>query len=290
MFFVVESGSTKSDWVLVENKKRQNLFSTIGFNPYFHDSDFIVNEIRKNNDILSVSQKIKGVYFYGAGCSSEKLNKVIIEALNRIFVHSTNLVDHDLLASAYATYSGVPQISCILGTGSNSCFFDGEKVFEVRPALGYILGDEGSGSFFGKKLLIDFLYGRLPNDIENAFLDTYAIDKDVIVQKVYKEPNANVYIASFMPFIEKNKEHDYFDKMLVEGFKEFIDVHVACYQNYKSFEVNFVGSVSSLFEKQLKKAGHEMGISIGHIIRKPVDALVDYHIKYIFSNQSVTNQ
>ena len=284
MFFVVESGSTKSDWVLIDGENKHEYYNTMGFNPYFHHSEFICEEIFKHKEINAIRESIKGVYFYGAGCSSSKLNEIIKKGLNKVFVNAEILVEHDLLACAYSTYSGVPQISCILGTGSNSCFFDGKNLFEVRPALGYILGDEGSGSYFGKKLLIDFLYGRLPKEIESSFNQAYNLDKDGIVQKVYKEPNANVYIASFMPFIEKNKSHDYFNRMLVAGFKDFIDVHVTCYENYQNTEVNFVGSVSSLFEKQLKQAADEMGISIGTIIRKRVDALVDYHVKYVLNN------
>ncbi len=287
MFFVVESGSTKSDWVLIDAKNKHKSFTTIGFNPYFHESDFIVEEISKNAELLEISKEISGVYFYGAGCSSTILNKVIEKALTNIFSKAKIVVDHDLLACAYATYSGIPEISCILGTGSNSCYFDGENLSEVRPALGYILGDEGSGSYFGKKLLVDFLYKRLPRELERDFVSDYGLDKDTIVKKVYQEANANVYIASFMPFIAKHKTHAHVHTMLVEGFKEFIDVHVKCFEQYEQSEVNFVGSISYLFQEQLEIAGKESGITIGRIIRKPIDALVEYHEKYIIQKDFV---
>lgn len=283
MFFVVESGSTKSDWVLVDSKNNQTFYSTMGFNPYFHSADLIESELKKHEDILSLASQIEGVYFYGAGCSSPQMNALVAEGLGRVFTNASILVEHDLLACAYATYRGVPVISCIIGTGSNSCYFDGENLSEEVPALGYILGDEGSGSYFGKQLLASFLYNKLSPEIENDFISTYGLDKDAIVFKVYREPNANVFIASFMPFIHKHKSDPYIQSMLVEGFKRFFDIHVTCYPNYIHSEINFVGSISSLFEKELQEAAASFGVSIGAIIKRPIDCLVNYHIHYIFN-------
>lgn len=281
MYFVVESGSTKSDWVLIRDKSNQSTYSTIGFNPYFHTSDSISTEIEKSSEIMQVSKEIKGIWFYGSGCSSESLNSIVAEGLKRIFSNAQIVVDHDLLACAYATYTGKPVISCILGTGSNSCFFDGKNLKEEVPALGYILGDEGSGSFFGKQLISNFLYHRLPEEIATDFWETYHLGKDEIIGKVYKEKNANVFIASFMPFIAKHKENDFIKTMIREGFKKFMEVHVCCFNNYKNVEVNFVGSISEIFEIQLYEAASELGIHIGRIIRRPVDALVQYHLDYV---------
>ena len=281
MYFVVESGSTKSDWVLISDKNNQRIYSTIGFNPYFHSSASIESEIKKNTELMQIASEVKGVWFYGSGCSSESLNNIVAEGLKRIFTNAQIVVDHDLLACAYATYTGKPVISCILGTGSNSCYFDGENLKEVVPALGYILGDEGSGSFFGKQLISNFLYHRLPKEISEDFLNTYHLGKEEIIGKVYKEKNANVFIASFMPFIAKHKENDFIKTMICEGFKKFMDVHVCCFENYKNVEVNFVGSISEIFETQLHEAASELGIHIGRIIRRPVDALVQYHLDYV---------
>ena len=289
MFFVVESGSTKSDWVLLDSKNNQTFYSTMGFNPYFHSADLIENELKRNEEIFRLSDQVKGVYFYGAGCSSSQMNEIVADGLRRIFTQAEVLVEHDLLACAYATYRGVPVISCIIGTGSNSCYFDGENLSEEVPALGYILGDEGSGSYFGKQLLTGFLYHKLTLAIEKDFIETYGLDKDAIVDKVYREPNANVFIASFMPFIHKHKSNPYIREMLVEGFKRFFDVHVTCYPAYKTTEINFVGSISSLFEEELKDAAGSFGLTIGAIIRRPVDSLVNYHVEYILKNQ-LTNQ
>ncbi|MBM3917544.1 MAG: ATPase [Sphingomonadales bacterium] len=281
MYFIIESGSTKSDWVLVHNKNNQSFFSTMGFNPYFHSADIIEAELKKNADIMKVVPSIKGIYFYGAGCSSPELNEIVEEGLKRIFPTASILVEHDLLACAYATYSGKPGISCIIGTGSNSCYFDGQNLLEEVPALGYVLGDEGSGSYFGKQLLSAFLYHHLPRDIEADFIATYQLDKDQIVDRVYREHNANVFIASFMPFIAKYKAHPFFSEMVYKGFKHFMQVHVCCYDNYKETEVHFVGSLSKIFEKELDKAAAELGIQIASIVQKPVIGLVNYHLQYI---------
>lgn len=281
MFFVIESGSTKSDWVLIENENSQRIYSTMGFNPYFHSSDLIESEIMKNSDILNVADKIKGIYFYGAGCSSVVLNDIVRTGLSKVFHNADIIVDHDLLACAYATYKGKPVISCILGTGSNSCYFDGENLKEEVPALGYVLGDEGSGSYFGKILISSFLYKRLPNELANDFFETYQMGKEELIDRVYKQSNPNVFIASFMPFIAKHKFHDYIQNMVREGFKKFIEIHVCCFENFREVEVNFVGSISDIFEKQLFEAADDLGIQIGNIIRRPVDALVQYHRDYI---------
>ena len=245
MYFIVESGSTKSDWVLLESKSKKNIYSTIGFNPYFHSSTQIENEIRKNVALTEIAPFIKGIYFYGAGCSSEHLNKIVSTGLRSVFNDAEIIVDHDLLACAYATYTGKPVISCILATGSNSCYFDGKNLKEKVPALGYILVDEGSGSYFGKQLIANYLYHRLPKELSNDFYATYHLEKDVLIDRIYKQPNANVFIASFMPFIAKHKDHEYIQQMVREGFKKFMDIHVCCFENYKEVEVNFVGSILS---------------------------------------------
>ena len=287
MYFIVESGSTKSDWVLVDSKNNQSFYSTMGFNPYFHSSDLIENELKKHVDILAVADDVSGVYFYGAGCSSEEMTKIVQIGLQRIFKNAHVLVDHDLLACAYATYSGRPGISCIIGTGSNSCLFDGKDLTEVVPALGYILGDEGSGSYFGKQLLSNFLYHKLPSHVAVDFFETYQLDKDEIVNHVYREPNANVFIASFMHFITKHKNEPFFSEMMYQGFKKFMEVHVCCYENYQSTEVHFVGSLSKIFEAELNKAAGELQITVTSIIQKPVTGLVNYHLNYIINNQTV---
>jgi hypothetical protein len=230
---------------------------------------------------------VSKIFFYGAGCSSDKLNQEIERGLQMVFPDAEIVVDHDLLACAYATYDGEPGISCIIGTGSNSCFFDGADLSEEVPALGYVLGDEGSGSYFGKFLLSSFLYHRLPKDILEDFEASYQMTHAEIVANVYKSDSANVFIASFMPFIVKHKNHEFFKQVLIDGLKKFMEVHVCCYEDYLNTPVHFVGSLSALLENHLRLAANDLGIEIKSIIAKPVDNLVNYHLKYILKNQLV---
>jgi N-acetylglucosamine kinase-like BadF-type ATPase len=281
MVLIVESGSTKSDWVLLGSENKQDIYSSMGFNPYFHSSSVIENELRRHTELMTHAEKIQQIYFYGAGCSSSEMNEIVKLGLANVFTNAHIHIDHDLIACAYATYSGNPSICCIIGTGSNSCYFDGKTVSEVVPALGYILGDEGSGTYFGKKLLSAFLYHQLPKHVEEDFVKEYAIDKDEIVNKVYRNDNANVYIASFMPFIAKHKEEVFFQKMIEDGLRHFIEVHVCCYPNYKDVEINFVGSIASVFRNALDRAANSLGARIGRVVQKPVEGLVSYHLDYV---------
>jgi N-acetylglucosamine kinase-like BadF-type ATPase len=278
MILIIESGSTKSDWVLVENGEIANSYKTMGFNPFFHNETIIFNSIRQNSDLRKIAKTVSQVFFYGAGCSSVELNSIVQKAFSRFFINATINVDHDLLACALATYQGEPSISCILGTGSNSCLFDGENLLEAVPALGYILGDEGSGSYYGKKLLADYLYNKLPIKIKTDFESTFKFEKSNIFDNVYMKPHANVFLASFMRFIAKYKEHDYVDSMLKNGMKHFLENHVCCFENHKELKVHFIGSMSYIFQEQLKFAANELNISLGSIIKNPIDSLVSYHI------------
>ena len=285
MIFIIESGSTKSDWVLVNNKSKQTFYNTIGFNPYFHSAEVVSSEIRKNKGIVGHVSNVKKIFFYGAGCSSQKMNDEIKRGIQSVFKGAEVFVDHDLLACAYATYDGEPGISCIIGTGSNSCYFDGDNLTEVLPALGYVLGDEGSGSYFGKFLLSSFLYHKLPADLLKDFQSTYGLSEAEIVSKVYQKDSANVFIASFMPFIVKHKKHDFFNETLVKGLQHFMEVHVCCYKDYLNTPVHFVGSLSALLEDELRLAANNLGVEIRSIVAKPVENLVDYHLKYILKHQ-----
>ena len=279
MILIAESGSTKTDWVLVSDNNDITYFKTIGFNPFFHSSDFIHNEIVSNSDFYEKTKDVTNVFFYGAGCSSNKMNNIIKSGLSTVYKSADILVDHDLLACALATYQDEPAISCILGTGSNSCFYDGKTLREEVPAIAYVLGDEGSGSYYGKKLLRDYLYNKLPSEIKLNLEEEYKISKDSIFENVYTKPHANVYLASFMRFVSNHYHTDYVKDMIQHGMSEFIKIHVCCYPEHKHVKSHFIGSISKIFEKELLIAAKEHDVIIGDIIRKPVENLVKYHIK-----------
>jgi N-acetylglucosamine kinase-like BadF-type ATPase len=279
MILIAESGSTKTGWVLVNENHDISMFYTIGFNPFFHDDKIISKHITENVEFYDACKNVNQIYFYGAGCSSKELNSIIEHALKGVFTKADVYVEHDLLACALSTYEDEPSISCILGTGSNSCYFDGENLIEEVPALGYVLGDEGSGSYFGKKLLSDYLYNRLPDQIKDDLECHFSISKATIFENVYMKPNANVYLASFMRFITNHKEHDYVSNMVENGMDQFMKTHVCCYDNYKDVKTHFIGSLSAIYEKELRSAAKKNDVVIGNIVRKPVNGLVNYHLR-----------
>jgi N-acetylglucosamine kinase-like BadF-type ATPase len=279
---IADSGSTKCDWLAItEHGQELGEFHSMGFNPFFHDSDLVEREMRANSQAMEMADSVDKVYFYGAGSSSPELCEVIAEGLRRVFGNAEVHVGHDLDGAAYSTYTGEPAVTCILGTGSNSCMFDGECVSEEVPALAYILGDEGSGSWFGKKLLAAFLYHKLPEEIHDDFVEQCGLGKQAILKRVYQEPDANVFLASFMTFLGRHKSHPFVEAWLDEGFKAFLDAHVACFQGAASMPIHFVGSVAYHFQDALKRACSDRGYRPGNIIKKPIDGLAQYHVQFI---------
>lgn len=273
MILVADSGSTKTNWLVGDH----SLMETIGFNPFFHSSDAIYDELVKNADLIAVKDKVKKVYFYGAGCSSADRNVIVEISLKKFFENAEIMVDHDLKAAALATYDGRKCISCILGTGSNSCVFDGETIDNSVPALGYILGDEASGSFFGRKLLAAYLYHELPKSTQELMEKHYDISKEKIFWAVYNEPHANVYMARFAKVLTLSPDREYIDTMVTEGFRDFFKHHVICYQGYKDYPVHFVGSIAFHFKGLLQKVATEFGCELGAVDKQPVYKLLTWH-------------
>lgn len=283
MLLIADSGSTKCDWRLVAGDKSYRDFKSIGINPYFHNEDVIEAELKKVPGIDDFADKVTALFFYGAGCSSVELKRIVDRGLGRIFPKAQIYVDHDLVAAAFSVYEDEPCIACILGTGSNSCHFDGDIVREEVPALAYILGDEGSGSYFGKKLLTDFLYKKLPEEMHQRLIDEMSLNKNTIMDRVYMKPYANVYLASFMPFITSCKSEQYVQDMIHEGLSKFIDIHVKCFRDYSKVKTSFIGSVAHYQKDILTEVAAEKGIILGKAIMKPIDGLYQYHMTHYFS-------
>jgi N-acetylglucosamine kinase-like BadF-type ATPase len=277
MLLIADSGSTKADWSLVNQGIVINEFNTIGFNPYFHKEDIILAALR-SSALIKIAESVEELFFFGAGCSSPSLNKIISDALQKFFVNAKISVQHDMLGSVLATCGDQPGISCILGTGSNSCYYDGKIIYENNYGLGYILGDEGSGSYYGKKLVAYFLYGILPSHLQEQFGKLYPITKDSLIKNVYNSSNANVYLASFARFLSDRKEDEYVQQLVKDGMSEFFDLCVTHYKGYERLPVHFVGSIAFYFENILRTVAGEKGIHIGKVIKKPIKELTDYYI------------
>jgi len=273
MLLVADAGSTKTQW----RCDNTTLMETIGFNPLFHSADFIRNEIQKSEGLTSISTNITQLFFYGAACSSDDRKAVIKNALTPFFPNAQINVGHDLEAAAYATYSGTSTIACIIGTGSNSCLYDGKKLTEVVPSLGYILGDEGSGSYFGKQLLIDFLYHKSPTATQVLLEQKYGLTKEIIFDHVYKKPNANVYLASFAKVLSETTDTAYAQQLVKKGFVDFVEKHVSCYADFEQYEVSFVGSLAFHFQPIIAEVLKEKGAMAGVFLKSPIEPLFDWH-------------
>ncbi|PJJ64001.1 ATPase [Chryseobacterium geocarposphaerae] len=282
MVAIVDSGSTKSDWVILDDFK--NVFlktETIGFNPNFISKELIVPEIEKNTSLTSVKNSITRIFFYGSGCGVRQNCITIEEEVGRVFTNAEIIVKEDLTAAAYAAYNGKPTIVCILGTGSNSCYFDGENLKIKLPSLGYLVGDEGSGSAIGKQLVRRFFMQKLPDDLSCEFEKTYKLTVDETLKNMYHTPRPNAYLANFNKFVVERKDHSYFQKMVFDEMMNFFDYQVIPYEESKEAEINFIGSIAYYYENILRSVAAELHLNVGRIVQKPIESLVDYHIKYI---------
>jgi len=281
MLLVADSGSTKADWKLFDGQKVQDeKMVSKGFNPFFHNKEFILGELNKSEDLKKVADKIKKLYFFGAGCSSKERNEVIAQGLRAFFVNADVVVDHDLTGAVFSVYDeGEASIVSILGTGSNSAYYDGEKVIENIPALSYVLGDEGSGSYYGKRILASYLYNRLPPKMHKELEEAYGLTKEGIFDSVYNQPNPNVYLASFAKFLSDHKEYHYVKRLVYQGMLEFMDIHICGYEGYQHVSAHFIGSIAYHFEDILREVASRRQIKVGKIIRQPIHSLMDYLVE-----------
>jgi len=279
---IADSGSTKADWLILDAAGHTaGLFSTIGLNPYFQTAVDAHQALAQHPEYAHIIHRVGRVFFFGAGCSSSVMCAIITEGIQRAFPEARVSVDHDLTACAYALYRGRPLCATIIGTGSNACFFDGRSIRQDVPSLAYILGDEASGSFLGKRLLAARFYHQLPADFAADFDREYALDKEQLLQKVYREPAPNVFLASFVPFVLRHRQRPEVRSWVIEGFELFLQNHVLRYREAGMQEVGFVGSVARLFDTELSEVMARHGLPLGLVIQKPIDRLGDYYREHV---------
>ena len=277
MEIIVDSGSSKADWLITQQFSAVSKVRTMGFNPFFHSADFITQEIHKTFSNLLNPDEIITLIYYGAGCSSVARNQVIIDGISGFFKNAKVEVFHDILAAARATCFNKPGIACILGTGSNSCLYNGTEIIDNLPSLGFMLGDEGSGSHFGKSLIRKLFYRELPDDLLQKFKVKYNYSKENILDKLYNQPNVNVFLAKFAEFFSENSEHPAIKDMVRNCFNDFFRCHVVKYKNYKEVEIHFVGSIGFLFRDILEEVSADFNVKLGLTIRTPIENLLEYH-------------
>ncbi len=284
MIAIIDGGSTKCDWVILENSGKLSLrTTTLGFNPNIINPDFIPQEINRNQDLFFLKNHIEKVFFYGSGCGTSHNCRKVYKEFSEIFPNAEVSVREDMTAAAYAAYNGSPAIVCILGTGSNSCFFDGERIRVDLPSLGFLIGDEGSGSALGKQLLRRFFMKKLPKDLEEDFKQTYNLTIEEAIQKMYHNPRANAYLGEFNQFIANRRKHPYFQNMVFDEMKNFLDYQVLPYPEAREVEVNFIGYIAFIYEDILRSAAAELNLKIGNVVQKPIESLVNYHKKYMLN-------
>ncbi|RKR81812.1 N-acetylglucosamine kinase-like BadF-type ATPase [Mucilaginibacter gracilis] len=277
MIIVADSGSSKTDWLIESPGAEPEEYKTAGLNPYFLNEKEIIKVIQSQaGAIVKRWAEVTEIYFFGAGCSSPDRREIVSNALSHIFPKAFVSVDSDLLGSAYATCGHAKGFCCVLGTGSNISFFDGENIYDGKHGLGYVLGDEGSGNWFGKVLITDYLYGNMPADISDLFYNTYKIDKDVVITHVYQKAAPNSYLASFTKFLSEIKSSAYSQDVIKRGLLEFIDQCIKTYPDYNDYNCHFVGSIAYYFRNELKTLCEENGVHLGKIIKRPINELLAF--------------
>lgn len=276
MILIADSGSTKTDWAVVDDGRMVASMATQGINPFHQDSDIIGTVIEtellpKMGDIYP-----EEIYFYGSGCREDKV-EMMCSILGRAFPHCARIeAQGDLLAAARAVCGANEGIACIMGTGANSCLYDGNRVVENTPPLGYILGDEGSGAVLGKLFVNALFKGQLPESLKDEWLAETGLSLNIIINKVYREPLANRFLASTSKFIRQHLEVKQLEEMVVDNFREHFRRNVNRYGR-KDLPVGAIGSVAYYYREQLEKAAMAEGYSLGKVMRSPMDGLMRYH-------------
>jgi N-acetylglucosamine kinase-like BadF-type ATPase len=276
MILIADSGSTKTDWRILSSKGEVSKIETPGINPFYQDRDDIVSNL--GNSFSNFKKEITEIYFYGAGCATTEKCDLVKSALKSVFPVAKIEVASDLLGAARALCGNSPGIVCILGTGSNSCYYNGNHINKNIPPLGLILGDEGSGAVMGKKLVADYLKDIMPGDIKTLFEKEYSHTYNEIMENVYRKDFPNRYLAGYTHFLKTYIEKKYCSDLVKQSFLEFAQRNILQYPESKNLPVSFTGSISYYFEPQLKEILSKLDIKTEKVVRNPIELLVDYHI------------
>jgi N-acetylglucosamine kinase-like BadF-type ATPase len=277
MILIAESGSTKTDWRVINKDGQKLSFETIGFNPYFISSASVLNELTSSK-LVDIKKDVKQVFFYGAGCSTAENCRVIAKPLSTFFDKAKIEVDHDMLAAGRATCGRGEGMVAILGTGSNSCLYNGYVILENVTALGYLLGDNGSGADIGKTFIKAYLGNELPSEIEEDFKKQYKLSTSDILDSVYKEALPNRFLAGFSLFVHQHINNATMQKIVEDRFDLFFKKNICKYSDYENQVLHFVGSIAYMYQDLLHKTAKNYNVKIGKIIKHPIEDLVNYHI------------
>ncbi|GAA4278446.1 BadF/BadG/BcrA/BcrD ATPase family protein [Aquimarina mytili] len=278
MILIADGGSTKCDWILLD-ESGEIVFKTRteGLNPAVFEISLLEKRVKKNEELTAYRDKIDIVHFYGAGCGTKKPAAMLKEVFEDFFTNASEVVvKEDMVAAVYAATTE-PGIVCILGTGSNSCYFDGDEIKMTVDSLGYILMDEASGNYFGKRLIRDYYYKRMPPEVAAEFEKRFDLSSDAIKENLYKKDNPNTYLASFAEFIFTSERNGYFYKIVTEGIQEFVENRVLCFPEAQNVPVHFIGSIAHFSEDIIRAAVWPYHLTVGNIVRRPIDGIIDYY-------------
>ena len=279
MILIVDSGATKADWIALDEKGEQLfLTQTLGLSPEVLTREVIEDRLANNFELSKNRDKVTQLFFYGAGCGTDRMKKFLNKIFKDFFPKAKTDVREDTYAAIYSTTRvGHQGIVCILGTGYNCRYYDGHQLFQKVISLGYIPMDDGSGNFFGRKLIRDYYYHKMPQDLAVKFAKGYNLDADVIKENLYKQPNPNTYLATFARFLIENKEHPYCKGVIDKGFQQFINNHVMQFELATKVPVHFVGSIAYYLKDELIAVLERNDLIVGVIRQRPIDGLVAFH-------------
>ena len=273
MRLIIDAGSTKMGWILMDGPEVKAHFVTKGFNPNYSDRQYLVETCRG----ASLPDKIQSIHYYGTGCGNEQNCQIIKEVFQNHFPHADIHVTHDLMAACHAVLGHEKGIACILGTGSNSCLYDGEDIIEKAVSLGYLVGDEGSGMHIGREVVRAYFYGFMPEDLRQKFEETYHLELKDFIDKVYHQPQPSRYLATFAKFAGEHQSNPFIKELVKGCFKAFIEAFVLRYSECKSLKISFVGSVASHFHVILNEVLTEYGLVLGEVMSTPAEGLIRYY-------------
>lgn len=277
MLLIADSGSTKTDWRLIRSNGEVMAYQTIGFNPYHVNSDQVLEHLRQNEGMVMTSAIVTQVFFYGAGCSSTEKCTVLLEPLRAFFYNANVVVEHDMLGAARAACGNDNGMVAILGTGSNSCLYDGKQIIENVAALGYVLGDYGSGVHIGKNFLQALLGKELPQQIEQFFQQEFDLTVIDILDAVYKQPFPNRFLASFSKFVFTHIELPEMRAIVMDCFDDFFITNICKYTDYQQQPLHLIGSVAYIYQDLIREVAAGYDVEIGKVLQQPIDELVNYH-------------
>ncbi len=284
MILIVDSGSTKSDWIAVDKDGNRLLekIRTKGLNPAILPEKKLKKIIKKSKDLKENRNVVTNVFFYGAGCGTPKANALLKGVLQDVFVNAAIEVSEDTMAAVFSTINHPKEaaVVCILGTGSNCSYYDGEKVHQKVKSLGYSIMDDASGNYYGKQLIRDYYFNQMPENVKIAFETKFNVEDDYIKYNLYKQPNPNAYLASFAEFMFLHKDSEYTIELIKRGIRLFTKTMIMQYkEELKTVPVHFAGSIAFFSQKEIKEVGEEMGFTVGNFERRPIEGLVSFHIK-----------